>query len=146
MSHLVTLRRVVKSIPSSMRTAQDCGGVGAGATGDRAAGAADRADHGTKKGAFAQALHRRPPRRNPKTNRNRPRAGELESGRTWKTRYENFERLFAAMARLRVRAGGRLVCSSLRMSERGPELLTRVLVHRVHRSRKSARRSKVKLF
>src|SRR5215813_6722944 len=49
------------------------------AAGDQSAGAADRADHGTEKGAPAQALYRRPPRRTPKTNRNRPRAGELGS-------------------------------------------------------------------
>src|SRR5690349_19725663 len=61
------------------RAAKYCGGAGAGAASDRAAGATDCADHGTEEGAPPQTIHRRPPRRTPKTNRYRSRAGELGS-------------------------------------------------------------------
>src|SRR3546814_2537447 len=50
-----------------------------GAAGDRSAGADHSDHHRAEKGPHAQALHRRPPQRTPKTNRNRPRPRKLRS-------------------------------------------------------------------
>ena len=79
----VEARRIAVPTPTAPRAAEDCGGVGGGAAGDGAAGAAAGADRRTEKGAPAPALHRRPPRRTPKTNRHRPRAGELGGSARW---------------------------------------------------------------
>ncbi len=51
-----------------------------GAAGDRSAGADHSDHHRAEKGPHAQALHRRPPQRTPKTNRNRPRPRKLGGG------------------------------------------------------------------
>ena len=63
--------------PPTPRAEEDCARPIDGAASDRSAGADHSDHHRAEKGPHAQALHRRPPQRTPKTNRNRPRAREL---------------------------------------------------------------------
>jgi hypothetical protein len=72
------LRVTAKEKPPTPRAEEDRAHPFDGAAGDRSAGADHSDHHRAEKSPHAQALHRRPPQRTPKTNRNRPRPESWE--------------------------------------------------------------------
>ena len=79
-SNLCQSVRSSMSTPPTPRAEEDRAHPFDGTAGDRSAGADHSDHHRAEKGPHAQALHRRPPQRTPKTNRNRPRPRKLGGG------------------------------------------------------------------
>ena len=75
-----TILQLAGRAPPTPRAEEDRAHPFDGAAGDRSAGADHSDHHRAEKGPHAQALHRRPPQRTPKTNRNRPRPRKLGGG------------------------------------------------------------------